>query len=63
MKSLNKYINEALNECNVIDYIPEEIINKYNFIDKKEALRIIHNPKKGLKDAINRCNMKNYLYL
>ena len=54
-KSLNKYINEALNECNIIDYIPEEIINKYNFIDKKEALRIIHNPKKGLKDAINRC--------
>ena len=38
-----------------VDYIPEEIINKYNFIDKKEALRIIHNPKKGLKDAINRC--------
>ena len=54
-KSLNKYINEALNEFNIIDYIPEEIINKYNFIDKKEALRIIHNPKKGLKDAINRC--------
>ena len=54
-KSLNKYINEALNECNIVDYIPEEIINKYNFIDKKEALRIIHNPKKGLKDAINRC--------
>ena len=54
-KSLNKYINEALNECDIVDYIPEEIINKYNFIDKKEALRIIHNPKKGLKDAINRC--------
>ena len=54
-KSLNKYINEALNDCNIVDYIPEEIINKYNFIDKKEALRIIHNPKKGLKDAINRC--------
>lgn len=54
-KSLNKYINEALNECNIVDYIPEEIINKYNFIDKKEALRIIHNPKKELKDAINRC--------
>ena len=54
-KSINKYINEALNECNIVDYIPEEIINKYNFIDKKEALRIIHNPKKGLKDAINRC--------
>lgn len=54
-KSLNKYIYEALNECNIVDYIPEEIINKYNFIDKKEALRIIHNPKKGLKDAINRC--------
>ena len=54
-RTLIKYINEALNECNIIDYIPEEIINKYNFIDKKEALRIIHNPKKGLKDAINRC--------
>ena len=54
-KSLNKYINEALNDCNIVDYIPEEIINNYNFIDKKEALRIIHNPKKGLKDAINRC--------
>lgn len=54
-KSLNKYINEALNYENIVDYIPEKIINKYNFIDKKDAIKIIHNPKKGLKDAINRC--------
>ena len=42
--SLNKYINMALDRSLIIDYIPGIYKEKYNFMDKKEALRIIHNP-------------------
>ena len=46
LKSLKKYINEALlTYDNYIDYIPEYINEKYNFITKKEAVQMIHNPK------------------
>ena len=56
-KNLNKYINLALNQCYVIDYLPTEIVNEENLIDKKEALNIIHNPTNSelLKQSIYRC--------
>ena len=45
-KSISTYINMALlsygKEIN--DYIPEEYIKKYNFLNKKTSLNIIHNP-------------------
>lgn len=45
-KSLKKYIDEVLlTYDNYIDYIPEYLNQKYKFIDKKEAVKYIHNPK------------------
>ena len=44
-KELSKIITERLkNDFNVIDYIPDYINEKYNFIDKKLAIKEIHNP-------------------
>ena len=56
-KNLNKYINLALKQSYVIDYLPEEIIIKNDLLNKKEALNIIHNPVSSdkLKKAIYRC--------
>ena len=48
-KNINKYINLALKAGYVIDYIPEEIIDKYHFVSKKEALNFIHNPSNNIK--------------
>ncbi|MGM9877178.1 MAG: ATP-dependent DNA helicase RecG [Bacilli bacterium] len=45
-KSLKKYINEALLVYDdYIDYIPDYLNKKYNFIDKKSAVKMIHEPK------------------
>ena len=45
-KNLSTYINMALLMYGkeIKDYIPEEYINKYNFLNKKTALNVIHNP-------------------
>ena len=53
--NLNKYINLALDSVLVNDYIPETLKEKYNFLDKKESLKIIHNPSKDINSAIKRC--------
>ena len=55
-KSMNKFIMNALDE-EVIDYIPNELIEKYNFMSKKDALKHIHFPFNNikLKEAIIRC--------
>jgi ATP-dependent DNA helicase RecG len=39
MELLKKYISE------IQDDLPESIIKKYNFIDKKEAVYKVHFPK------------------
>ena len=45
-KSLKKYINEALlTYDNYVDYIPDYLNKKYDFISKKDAVNMIHNPK------------------
>lgn len=45
-KQLSKYIFNALEICNEVnDNIPEYLIDKYKFIDKKSALSKIHFPK------------------
>ncbi len=45
-KQLKKYINEALSFYdNYTDFVPSYINDKYNFISKKEAVKLIHNPK------------------
>ena len=45
-KNIATYINMALlfYGKELPDYIPEEYINKYNFLNKKTSLNIIHNP-------------------
>ena len=53
-KELNEYINYALKDYKAINYIPENIRKKHNFIDKYKALLEIHNPtsSKLLKESI-----------
>lgn len=55
-KALNKIINQALTN-EIIDYIPKEISDKYNFIDKSKALNLIHNPTNinNIEHALYRC--------
>lgn len=45
-KTIASYINMALLEFgnNIIDYIPMYLREKYNFLNKKTSLNIIHNP-------------------
>ena len=45
-KSIATYINTALMQYgnDLIDYIPKDITLKYDFLNKKTALNIIHNP-------------------
>lgn len=52
--NISTYINNALErrkECT--DYIPEEYQEKYHFLKKEEAIKIVHNPKDiaGVKQA------------
>ena len=43
---INKYILEILDKNFFVnDFIPDCYINKYNFLDKKESIKIIHNPQ------------------
>ena len=46
VKNLSTYINMALLMFGkkIPDYIPEKYIEKYNFVNKKTALNIVHNP-------------------
>ena len=50
-KNLSTYINMALLVYgkDIPDYIPEEYIEKYNFLNKKTSLNIIHNPSTAEK--------------
>lgn len=54
-KNISTFINMALLSIgkNVNDYIPDYLVEKYNFLSKKMALNIIHNPNdiEKLKEA------------
>lgn len=54
-KAISGFINTALMEYGneLEDYIPKYLLEKYNFLNKKTALNIIHNPstKEKLKEA------------
>ena len=54
-KAISGFINTALMEYgnDLEDYIPKNLLEKYNFLNKKAALNIIHNPstKEKLKEA------------
>ncbi len=50
-KNLSTYINMALlmHGKEIKDYIPSSYLEKYNFVNKKTALNIIHNPSTAEK--------------
>ena len=54
-KNMSTYINMALLVYGreIADYIPQEYTKKYNFLNKKTALNVIHNPSTSekLKDV------------
>lgn len=44
--SIEKMVNEALNlKCEIEDYIPDYLNDKYKFISKNDAIKKIHQPK------------------
>ena len=43
-KVLQKYINISLQDFETIEYVPNYLKEKYNLINKKEAIKIVHNP-------------------
>lgn len=43
-KQINTYINK-ITDFNVVNYIPDYLMEKYKLIDKKSAVKIMHNPK------------------
>ena len=56
-KSLKKYISEALNIFDdYIDYIPDYLNEKYNFISKKDAIKLIHEPQN--KEDVKKAQLK-----
>ena len=50
-KAMSTYINMALLMFgnDIYDFIPDYLIKKYNFLNKKTALNIIHNPSDNKK--------------
>lgn len=54
-KNMSTYINTAImaNGKDIIDMIPEYLMDKYNFVNKRTALNIVHNPPshEKLKEA------------
>ena len=56
-RQIKALINNAIEtEFEVNDYLPNEIINRYNFINKKEAILELHNPTSDtkLKQSLHR---------
>ena len=57
-KNVSTFINNALMQygSDITDNLPKEIIEKYNFLNKKTALNIVHNPsdKEKLEEARTR---------
>ena len=53
-KVLKKYIDVALSDYGVKEYVPEYLKEKYHFMDKKRAIYILHNPSDvdELKEAL-----------
>ena len=51
---ISKIINSVLDKITIKDYLPSQIIEKYHFIKKDDAVKIAHNPKdkENLKKAL-----------
>lgn len=56
-KSLKKYISEALTIFDdYTDYVPEYLNEKYKFISKKDAIKLIHEPQN--KEDVKKAKLK-----
>ena len=57
-KNVAVFINNALMQYGsiIIDYIPKGFIEKYNFLNKKTALNIVHNP--STMDKLNEASKR-----
>jgi len=53
---LNSLINKVLNDYEVCDYIPDYLVEQYDFLGKKQSLMELHNPLSldNLKSSLNR---------
>ena len=53
-KQMKNFINGAINVVDIKNNIPNEIKDKYGFIDEKDAVKIVHDPRdeKSLKLAL-----------
>ena len=53
---ISKIIKSVLGKIKTLDYIPKSIAEKYHFIPKEKAIKIIHDPKnkQDLKKALAR---------
>lgn len=53
-KQIKNFINSAINVVDIKNNIPNVIKDKYGFIDEKDAIKIVHDPKdeKSLKLAL-----------
>ena len=52
-KQISNYIKTVINDVKPINYVPDYLIDKYHFLDKKTCLKEVHNPQseKRLKIA------------
>lgn len=48
-KQLNNFILEGLDKIKINNYVPLFLVNKYDFMDKMDALKEIHKPTSSLK--------------
>lgn len=53
---ISKIIKSVLGKIHSFDYLPDSIIKKYHFLNKDDAINIVHIPKdeKSLKKALDR---------
>lgn len=63
---ISKIIKSVLDKIKLKDYIPDSLIQKYHFMDKQEAIKIVHNPKdkEKLKKALARLKYEElFMYM
>ena len=66
-KQLKSFIDSALDlDFNIVDYIPSYLSEKYKFLNKKEAIYLLHHPNniKLLKQALLRAKYEElFIYM
>lgn len=62
-KEMRKFIKSALQSCTILDFISDDLREKYRLLHRKEALLQIHYPsdKKMLKDSLRTLKYEEFL--